>query len=148
MVKSTLTGHSKCSGHCEELSKLKVLYQKGMMLGCYTCPSGYVSRIIAYGKELNLTAFKSLISSFAKGVADVDDQDIRVATRYTWDLGIQGTNPGMVLREAYWTQSYRRTKNEDPNRVALFMCTRCSSFYNQALSESNKLCPRCRGISP
>ena len=98
-----------------------------MEIGCYVCSSGYVSRIVTYGKKLDLAAFKALVSSLTKGVADVDDEDIRVGTRYTWDLGIKGNESGMVLREAYWTQSYRRTKNDNPNRVALFLCGKCDS---------------------
>ncbi len=112
-----------------------------MMIGCYVCPSGYVSLIVHYGKQLNLVGFKTFLSSIHEGV--VADEDIRVATRYSWDLGVEETE-GPVLREAYWRQSYRRTKNEDPNRIALFMCAKCSSFYNQQLSDKNKLCPLCR----
>jgi ssDNA-binding Zn-finger/Zn-ribbon topoisomerase 1 len=145
-IEEKLNGHPTCS-HCQEQAALKLLPRKGMMIGCYACPSGYVSRIVTYGKELDLTAFRELVSSFAKGVSDVNNEDVRVATRYTWDLGIGTDQSGMVLKEAYWMQSYRRTKNDDPKRLALFLCGKCGSFYNQAFSELNKLCPQCRGLS-
>ena len=142
LVKERLTGHSSCAGHCEEPSDLKLLHKKGMMIGCYVCPSGYVSLLVEYGKELDLYAFKAFLSSLLQG--GVTDEDIRVGTRYTWDLGIEGEPDGHVLREAYWRQSYRRTKNDDPHRIALFLCTKCNSFYSQPISDKNKLCPECR----
>ncbi len=143
-IEEKLGGHPKCS-HCKEKSALMLFSRKEMTIGCYTCPSGYVSRIVTYGKELDLIGFKSLLSSWVQGVTDLKDEDVRVATRYTWDLGIEGGQPGMVLREAYWTQGYRRTRSNDPNRIALFVCGKCGAFYNKALSDVNRLCPQCRG---
>ncbi len=140
LVKERLNGRAKCAGHCEELSTLKFLPQKGMMIGCYTCPSGYVSFLVQYGRELDLHAFKTFLSLLQ---SDVADEDIRIATRYNWDLGIDGRER-TVLREVYWRQSYRRTKSDDPNRVALFLCTKCSSFYRQRISDKNTFCPQCR----
>lgn len=142
LVREKLRGRSKCAGHCEEPSELKLLHQKGMMIGCYTCPSGYVSLLVQYGKELDLPAFKTFLSSLPQG--SVTDEDIRVGTRYNWDLGIEGEPDGPILREAYWRQSYRRTKNDDPHRIALFLCAKCNSFYSQQISDKNKLCHQCR----
>jgi hypothetical protein len=141
LARERLSGHARCAGHCERPSKLRFLHQKGMMIGCYTCPSGYVSLIIQYGKELDLHAFKTFLSSLLQD--SVTDEDVRIGTRYNWDLGIEGQPDGPVLREAYWRQSYRRTKNDDPDRIALFLCTKCDSFYQQQLSDKNKLCPQC-----
>ena len=144
LVKERLMGHGNCYGHCKEPSELKLLSQKKMMIGCYACPSGYVSLIVHYGKEVDLHGFKTFLSSLNEG--DVADEDIRVAMRYNWDLGIKEPE-GTVLREAYWRQSYRRTKSEDPNRIALFLCTNCNSFYRQQISNTNKLCPQCRTLA-
>jgi hypothetical protein len=143
LVKEKLNGRSKCSGHCEELSELKVIRKKGMMLGCYICPSGYVSLLVQYGKELDPHEFKTFLSSLQ---GNVTDEDIRVATRYNWDLGIRDGTDGIMLREAYWRQSYRRTKSDDPDRVALFLCANCSSFFHQKLSDKSRLCPHCRQL--
>ena len=145
IIEEKLNGHPTCS-HCQQQSALKLLPRKGLVIGVYACSFGYVSRIVTYGKNLDLAEFKALLSSFTKGVADVDDEDIRVATRYTWDLDIKGGESGMVLKEAYWTQNYRRTKNDNPNREALFLCSGCDSLFNQAFSESDRLCPRCRRL--
>jgi len=145
LVNERLSGRSKCAGHCQEPTELKLLPQNGIMTGCYKCPSGYVSIIVQYGKDLDPQGFKTFLSSLLEG--NVTDEDIRVATRYNWDLGIGGESEGTVLREAYWRQSYRRTKSDDPHRVALFLCTNCSSFYRQQISDKNKLCPQCRRLT-
>ena len=143
-VEKKLNGHSKCYGHCQERTTLKLLPEKRMTIGCYSCPSGYVSRIVIYGRKLSASWFKAFISRALRGIGDVADEDIRIATRYTWDLGIKRKPQGMVLREAYWTQNYRRTRSEDPNRLALFLCAKCNAFYQQPVVNENALCPRCR----
>jgi hypothetical protein len=135
LAKKRLNGHSKCAGHCQQQSVLKFLHQKGITMGCNTCPSGYVSLIVHYGKELDLHAFKTFLSSIQP---DVTDEDIRVATRYKWDLGIKGERDGKVLREAYWRQNYRRTKSDDPRRIALFLCSKCGSFYSRQISNPRR----------
>ncbi|HMK82121.1 MAG TPA: hypothetical protein VK503_00225 [Candidatus Bathyarchaeia archaeon] len=144
LVTAKIHGRSKCYGHCQDQYALKFLpFQKGMIIGSYVCPSGYVSRIVLYGNELNLHAFRKFLSSLLRGIVEVTDEDIRVATRYTWDLGITNEPPGRVLREAYWTQRYRRTKTDDPHRTTLFQCTKCGSFYCQPFSDKNTFCPQC-----
>jgi len=140
IVLERLNGHSKCAGHCEEQTKLKLLHQNGMLIGCYICPSGYVSLIVQYGKKLQPPPFNVFLSSLSQD--NVTDEDIRIGTRYNWDLGVDEAD-GPVLQEAYWRQNYRRTKDDDPSRLALFLCSKCSSFYQRQLSEKNDLCPRC-----
>lgn len=147
VVEEKLNGNPKCYGHCQEPATLKFLPEKRVIVGCYSCPTGYVSRIVAYGRELDVNGLKALVSKAIHGIGDVTDEDIRVATRYTWDLGIEGEAPGVVLREAYWMQNYRRTKSDDPNRQALFLCAKCNSFYQQPATDTNALCPRCRSIT-
>ena len=146
LVETRLTGH-RCYGHCQEPSQLMFLDEKEMLVGCYVCPARYVSRMVTYGKEIDIEKFIALISRAVRGMEDVSNGDIRTASRYTWDLGVKGEADGLVLREAYWTQNYRAKKKDDPNRLAMFLCATCGSFYQQALSESNGLCPRCRKSS-
>jgi len=146
LVKEELNGRPKCYGHCQEVSTLMILNEKPMIIGCYSCPSAYVSRIVGYGRELDLNAFRTTVSAAAQEIGDVTDEDIRVATRYTWDLGIRQELEGVVLKEAYWMQNYRRTKSDDPNRLALFLCTNCMSFYSQPVTGKNNLCPRCMAV--
>jgi len=142
LVKERLMGQGNCYGHCKEPSELKLLPQNEMMIGCYVCPSGYVSLVVHYGKELDLHGFKTFLSSLSAG--DVADEDIRVATRYSWDLAITSQTDDAILREAYWRQSYRRTKSEDQQRISLFTCTKCDTFYRQPISDKNTLCQKCR----
>jgi len=141
LVMEKLNGRSRCSGHCQRQSKLKLLRQGGMTIGCYSCPSGYVTCLIQYGRALDLQAFKIFLSAIQD---DVADEDIRVATRYNWDLAITNHTDGPIVREAYWRQSYRRTKSEDQQRTALFICTNCDSFYRQPISTVDNLCSKCR----
>ena len=144
IIEEKLIGHPKCYNHCQEQSRLEFLSERSMLVGCYVCPSGYVSRIVTYGTELNLATFKTMISGALNEMGGVSDEDIRVATRYTWDLGIHGKPEGTALKEAYWTQNYRRTKSEDPNRPALFLCTKCNSLFHQSVAGKNTVCPRCK----
>ena len=146
IVEEELNARSKCYGHCQDASTLKLLNEKRMMVGCYSCPSGYVSRIVAYGKEPDVSAFKTIVKAVVQGIVDVTDEDIRIATRYTWDLGIKQEPEGVVLKQVYWTQNYQRTKSDDPNREALPMHQLCI-FLPSASSEQERALPSMYGGS-
>jgi hypothetical protein len=144
IVDAKLNSSSKCYGHCDQLANLKYVDVDDRLLGCYVCNAGYVSRIVLYDKQLDLDWFKNFVADILNGTADVSDQDIRVATRHPWELGLEDAiSDEVVLREAYWTQNYRRTKSDDPNRQALFRCVRCGSFFTQALNSGGALCSKC-----
>jgi hypothetical protein len=144
IVDNKLNSTTKCYGHCEGSARLNFLEVNNRLLGCYSCGAGYVSRIVLYGKELDLEWFKNFVSNTLGGTGEVLDQDIRVATRHPWELGLENeVADEIVLREAYWTQNYRRTKSDDPNRRALFRCIRCGSFFTQALNAASTLCSKC-----
>ena len=110
----------------------------------HVCPDRYVSRIIAYGRQLDPDGFRKLVQKAAKGMQEVEGSDIRVARRYAWDLGIENKSNDLVLVETYWTQNYRRTKSEDPDRLALFLCVNRDSFFVQPLHAKERFCDRCR----
>ena len=141
IVEAKLNAVAKCRGHCNEQSSLSLSEVEGELIGTYACPSGYVSRLMNYG-EVDVAWFRDFVSLLLRGVGEVKEEDIRVATRYAWDLNERGS--GQVLKEAYWTQNYRRTESDDPNRHALFSCTNCHSFYVQSISGEERLCPDCR----
>jgi hypothetical protein len=141
IVEEKLNAVAKCRGHCNEQTSLSLSDVKGELIGTYACPSGYVSRLMNYG-EVDVAWFREFVSLLLRGVEEVKDEDIRVATRYAWDLDEMGT--GEVLKEAYWTQNYRRNQTDDPNRAALFSCTNCRSFYVQSASGKERLCLDCR----
>jgi len=142
-IEERLSASATCP-HCQDQSRLKLSQQAEMTIGCYTCQSGYVSRIVNYGTELDIAKFQKFLSASASGIAEVTEMDVRVATRYTWDMGIENRPSSIVLREAYWTQNYGRSKNNAPNRKALFLCTNCESFYSQPFQSMNGLCSQCR----
>ena len=144
VVEKILNGPLKCYGHCDKQGVLKFLPVINRTVACFICPSGYVSRVSTYGKDFDLTWFKGFLTEAVKEIGEVTNQDIRVATRHPWDLGIPEETGDVVLRQAYWTQNYGRTKSTDPNRIALFLCTKCSSLYHQPLTSQETLCMNCR----
>jgi len=145
IVETKLNALARCRGHCEEQATLKLSEVEGVLVGTYSCSSGYVSRLLNYGAEVDLGWFRDFVSRISKGIGEVKDADVRVATRYPWDLGLKERGGfGRVLREAYWTQNYRRTESSDSGRPALFSCTSCQSFYVQSISGNETLCPNCR----
>ena len=141
IVEAKLNAVAKCRGHCNEQSSLSLSEVEGELIGTFACPSGYVSRLMNYG-EVDVDWFRDFVSLLLRGVGELKGEDIRVATRYAWDLDERGS--GQVLKEAYWTQNYRRTESDDPNRDGLFSCTNCRSFYVQSISGKERLCPNCR----
>jgi hypothetical protein len=141
IVEAKLNAVAMCRGHCNERSILSLSEVEGELIGTYACPSGYVSRLINYG-DVDVAWFREFVSQLLRGAGEVTDEDIRVATRYAWDLN-EGVS-GPVLKEAYWNQNYRRTQSDDPKRDALFSCTNCRSFYVQRISGKERLCLDCR----
>jgi len=141
IVEAKLNAVPMCRVHCNERASLSLSEVEGELIGTYACPSGYVSRLMNYG-EVDISWFRDFVSLLLRGVGEVKEEDIRVATRYAWDLNEMGS--GRVLKEAYWTQNYRRTESDNPNRVALFSCTNCRSFYVQSVSGKERLCLDCR----
>lgn len=130
--------------HCKQPAALEHI-ENGAVRACHVCPDRYVSRIIEYGKELKPREFREFVQGVTTGLGQaVEDADIRIASRYAWDLGLDRPADDLILKEAYWTQSYRRTKSDDPNRPALFLCTNRDSFFVQPLSSGERFCARCR----
>ena len=142
IVEEHLNEPTTCYGHCEKESRLKFVDGEDLK-GCYACPAGYVSRIVTYGDDVDVSGFKSFLENAVQGSQDIQDQDIRIASRYTWDLGVESEKE-RILKEAYWTQNYRRTKSSDPDRAALFLCTKCNQeFVVQPVSSKSSLCENC-----
>ena len=111
-------------------------------MACYTCPAGYVSKVMVYGKGDARTALRTFVTK-ALGGQTPKDEEIRTATRHPWDLDL----PGHEMKVAYWTQNYRGSKSTDPNRRALFVCSECGSTYVKPLMEPGTKCPNCTAHS-
>ena len=130
-----------CYGHCKEPSGFE--FRDDSMI-VQVCPDRYVSRIIAYGEKVDPDRFKKILSGLTPGMEGVESSDIRVASRYAWDLGLNRENDDLIVRLAYWTQSYRRTKNDSTDRMALFLCSNKDSFFMQPVNSRNRFCQYCR----
>lgn len=146
LVLGLLSGSPRCFGHCDQAARLRIIREdEDGLVGVYVCPSGYVSRVVRYSTSRDVEGFTSYVRGLVGPQLDVRPEDVRVATRYNWDLGLGGDEHVEVLKEHYWVQSYRRTKSDDPNRLGLFMCSMCGSLYYQPVSSKNTLCGRCGG---
>ncbi len=141
VARSILATTAKCS-HCSGQAAIE--YLEGGSIGVHVCPGRYVSRIIAYGNPLDPDRFREFVQGAVQGTQRIDDTDVRVASRYAWDLGLDRASNDLILKEMYWTQNYRRTKSEDPDRVALFFCANGDSFFVQAVQGNERLCSKCR----
>jgi len=142
LVEEKLYEPTTCYGHCEEQSRLRFMGD-GELTGVFVCPSGYVSRIVRYGDEIDVPKFKLFLENVTGSSLDIQNEDIRTASRYSWDLGIE-SDKERILREAYWTQNYRRTKSGDPDRSALFLCTNCNeNLLVQPVTSKSSLCSKC-----
>jgi hypothetical protein len=133
----------RCYGHCNETSRFEFVSNGWMIV--QVCPDRYVSRIVGFGNEVNPEEFKKTLRAVAPGMEGVELADIRIASRYAWDLGLDRPNDDLIVRLAYWTQSYRRTKNDSPDREALFLCQNKDAFFTQPVSSKEKFCENCRG---
>jgi hypothetical protein len=134
---------SRCYGHCKELSGFEFVKDDSMIV--QVCPERYVSRIITYGNQVDPEQFKRMLRGLAPGMEPVESIDIRVASRYAWDLGLDRRNDELIVRLAYWTQNYRRTKNDSPIRVALFLCSNKDAFFMQPMNSKCRFCQNCSG---
>lgn len=144
LVITNLSGSVPCFGHCSDNSTLRIVRDGQPLVGAYVCPSGYVSRLVVYSDRAETTMLKELVKEVGAGKIDVQDPDIRVATRHPWDLGVSGDAD--LLKETYWTQSYRRTKSDDPNRIAMFLCSSCNSLFTGPLKTTGSMCNKCSSI--
>ncbi|MDV3278489.1 MAG: hypothetical protein LYZ69_08515 [Nitrososphaerales archaeon] len=141
VVAAVFSEPQRCYGHCEQPATFRLLESDDVAIACYACPGGYVSKVMVYGRSPTLERLRSfLLGALGEG-ADVSDDDLRVATRHPWDLKASGED----ITASYWTQNYRRTKSEDPDRRALFICSRCGSLFRRSLSAAESLCQNCAG---
>jgi len=134
-----------CYGHCNQPANLKFLNkEENFVVTGYSCHAAYLSRVVIYSLSLTLQQSVEVISRLVEPYYEVKEDDVRLASRYPWDLGINSDGQEKVMTVAYWTQNYRRTKSEDPNRTAVFLCVNCTSVYSQRPGDRHVLCPRCR----
>jgi hypothetical protein len=130
--------------HCNGTADLE--YIGDGLTGVHVCPGRYVTRIIAYRSQPDPEGFLKFVKDSVHGSGEVKGSDIRIARRYAWDLGMDKETNDLILTEAYWTQNYRRTKDENPNREAVFLCSNRDSFFVQPSTSAATLCSSCRNV--
>jgi len=146
LVRERFGEPQKCYGHCEGPSTLKFLAGQDAPVAAYSCPGAYVSKVMVYGRSSpDPGAALATVRGLVGPEQDVRAEDIRVASRYARDLGLDPQGWERVMSVAFWTQNYRRTKKDDPDRPAAFLCERCGSVYTQPASSARTVCPACSG---
>ncbi len=147
LLSSRFDRPSPCS-HCAGGSRVTLVVGGRDLLGVQACPSGYVSRLILYSDRPGIRRLHSILAKLLDGRLDLAREDLRVGTRYAWDLGI-ARRDGPIVCETYWNQNYRRSRVEDPDRLALFHCSECGEFSFQKASSRARHCrPSGRRASP
>jgi thiol-disulfide isomerase/thioredoxin len=169
LIHSYLTFEGKCYRHCEKRTSFKDLQPKqenipAGVLGAYTCPENYVSRVVYFSEgDPRVEWFQDFLKKQV-GEDRVRTRDIRFASRYGWELGrgafesIRGLRVGESssqtnkVTEVYWTFY---PKSEEDKRFGTFLCLDeeslgeskrgCGRLFTQGLSPTKQeLCPDCR----
>jgi hypothetical protein len=152
-VKKYLNFKGQCRRHCNKSTSLIGLTEsQDDYVGAYVCPDGFVSRVIYFTNNPDVTWFKNYLKSQV-GENMISDRDLRPATRYGWELGntalydIQNINASGNLKEVYWTVY---PKNEEQKRKGIFLCLDskenqgCKILFVQDIDSENTLCSKCR----
>ena len=136
IIENYLKSDGRWYGHCEGRAEMVFLEKGRRTVSCMACPGGYVSRIVMYAPEVDPADLQEFLAVRAGALGPVSEEEIRVATRHPWDLGIEGqVKEDVAIRQAYWTQNYRKTKADNPSRNALFLCRDCSELFVSPLSD-------------
>jgi len=138
VLEAAFSQPQKCAGHCDQQATLRFLRSDEPLIACYSCPAGYVSKVMAYGPEASEEVLRRFLTE-AMGSRLLREDEIRTATRHPWDSGVAG----FEIKAAYWNQNYRSSKSSDPDRQALFVCANCGSTYVKPLSEPGTTCANC-----
>lgn len=163
----------QCYRHCSSpTSFMQLLKEEERVAGAYVCPSGSVSRIVYFDTNSDVEFLKNLLSRHLVDIP-IRDEEIRVATRHGWELGIDpvnvteenrtafhGSEPVMigygipVAKQLYWApprhQTSHQTRGPSDARTSAFLCTGngakegCNKIFLEQTESSVRLCPRCR----
>ncbi len=156
-IKRHLVFKVECRRHCEEPADFRVLQtEKNGVVGVYSCPGGFASRVVYYSLEPNLDWFYTFLSG-ELGNKTVKKRDLRTATRYGWELDEQAsseladlTSPRPpVIREVYWVH---HPSNDAEKSTGIFVCSDpkqgigCGRLFIQEVTSKNRLCPTCKEV--
>ena len=146
----------QCRGHCEATTSFRLLnVENNRVVGAYCCPSGFVSRVIYFGAEPDTNFFHSFLSN-QLGNEIVQRRDLRLATRYGWELG-EGAEKELkelsyewrrpMIEEVYWI---RYPKSDAEKSRGIFLCQDpdsgkgCGKLFIQEITSKMRLCSSCR----
>lgn len=151
-VKNHLTFKGTCRIHCDQTSLFEDVFSDSKnIVGAYVCPGGFVSRVVYFSVNPDINWFKRLLQS-QLGRGKVNDHDIRLATRYGWEIGddarieMQKFSPSGAIREVYWTIDLKKIGKDK----GVFHCLDttqgkgCRRLYINDIGSKNKLCPKCK----
>jgi hypothetical protein len=155
-VADYLSFTGKCFRHCDKPTSLQIVSKDSTnVLGAYTCPDAFVSQVVYFSQRPNLKWFNDTIASQV-GAANFAANDVRVATRYGWELrGNADANLEANLRsnptmtEVYWTR-YARTDAE--KKIAISLCLGdqsrpgCLKLFAHDSERVERFCPACRRV--
>jgi glutaredoxin len=152
-VDEYLNFKGQCRRHCNKpASTVELLSDFKKTVRAYVCPEGYVSRIIYFSINPDITWFKRYLSNQIDG-SMLKDRDIRPATRYGWELKkgasneIKEVSSTGIIKEVYWTV-YPKTDEE--KELGIFLCSDqqkgkgCRKLFVQKITSTKRLCFECR----
>lgn len=156
-VEKYLTFKGLCYRHCNKASHfVNMLMEEDRVVGVYACRDGYVSRVVYFDLKPDVNWFRSFLSH-RLGEEAVRVRDIRVATRYGWELGedaseeiatlLPAAGSAPSIKEVYWTP-YPQSEAEKIRGV--FLCSNfgksqpCRGLFTQEVTAQSRLCPSCR----
>jgi len=139
---------AKCYRHCQKSASFVTLSQEdSSMVGAYICPENYVSRVVYFSLDPDLSWFEKFLKA---QIGDLlRSRDLRLATRHGWELG---GNAEMEISEIsdhgvkqyYWT-FYPQSEME--KNTGAFRCENCGKLFTKRFSDESKLCPECAKLS-
>jgi hypothetical protein len=125
----------------------------GKIVAAYTCSDGFVSQVVYFtDSKPDLEWFREFLSEQV-GKRTVSKRDIRIATRYGWELGGEARReiqsqlgPEGKITEVYWSR-YPKTELQKKNAISL--CTgssskpECMRLFIHSRKLKPTLCPEC-----
>jgi hypothetical protein len=155
-VKKHLVFKVNCRRHCEEPAEYKaILSEQNWVVGVYSCPDGFVSRVVYYSLEPDLDWFYTFLSG-QLGKKMVKKRDLRTATRYGWELDehaaadladLTSELRTPMIREVYWVH---HPATDAEKSTGVFLCSDrahgkgCGRLFIQDITSKNRLCPECK----
>ncbi|HXY83640.1 MAG TPA: hypothetical protein VEH56_07940 [Candidatus Saccharimonadales bacterium] len=155
LIDNLLTYTGKCFHHCENPTTMRILHEAdGKIVAAYSCPDGLVSQVVYFtDSKPELEWFREFLSQQV-GKRQVSRRDIRLASRYGWELGGKARQmiasqlgPERKLTEVYWT---RYPKTTEQKKITISLCIGdsskpgCLKLFNHDRKSNPILCRKCK----